>query len=219
MEHLYKLLEKLHIGSRKERRLHPREACSIETGYMIQNRWYRGHILDIGPGGVYVEAMQSRVFSPGMDILLVAKIQVLREQLKGRIAWVGMYGMGVKFQLPELAPVPDDSLATHKASKSMGKIKTRKIRWEPSTTPNVKYRLYWCIGGGVDYHSDHSDLGNATEINLPGDIPSFPLVSGTFQLGISAISEAGNESELTKTTVQVDFTVPEAPKSLTVEDL
>jgi len=215
MEHLYKLLEKLHIGSRKEKRLHPREACSIETGYMIQNRWYRGHIRDISPGGVYVEAMQSRVFSPGMDILLIAKIQVLREQLKGRIAWVGMYGMGVKFQLPELAPVA----APDKERKNMGKVKTRKVRWEPSATPNVKYRLYWCIGGGVDYHSDHSDLGSATEINLPGDIPSFPLVSGTFELGISAISEAGNESELTKATVQVDFRVPEAPKSLTVEDL
>lgn len=215
MEHLYKLLEKLHIGSRKEKRLHPREACSIETGYMIQNRWYRGHIRDIGPGGVYVEAMQSRVFSPGMDILLVAKIQVLREQLKGRIAWVGMYGMGVKFQLPELAPVA----ASDKERKNMGKVKTRKVRWEPSTTPNVKYRLYWCIGRGVDYHSDHSDLGSATEINLPGDIPSFPLVSGTFELGISATSEAGNESELTKATVQIDFRVPEAPKTLTVEDV
>ena len=218
MDNLYKLLERLHTGSRKERRLHPREACFIDTGYMIQNHWYKGHIRDISSGGAYVEAMQSRVFSPGEEILLVARITVLREQLRGKIAWVGMYGMGVKFQIPELAPVPGESLSPDKERKNMGKIKNKKIRWEPSTTEGVKYRLYWSIGGGVDYHSDYADVGSMTEINLPGDIPSFPLTSGKFELGISAISEAGNESELTKATIQVDFTVPEAPKNLMVED-
>ena len=82
----------------------------------------------------------------------------------------------------------------------------------------MKYRLYWSIDGGVDYHSDHVDVGNVTEVNFPNDIPSFPLTSGKVELGISAISEAGNESELTKTTIQMDFTVPGAPKNLRVED-
>jgi hypothetical protein len=101
----------------------------------------------------------------------------------------------------------------------MAKIKQRKVRWEPSSTADIiKYRLYWSIGGSVDYYSDHADVGNVTEINLPNDIPLFPLTLGRFELGISAINEAGNESELTKTTVQVDFTVPEAPKNLRVDD-
>jgi hypothetical protein len=224
MNDLYKLLERLHIGPKKDRRLHPRETCFIETGCMVQNRWYRGFIKNISAGGVYVQAMESRIFSPGEDILLVAKIRVLREQLRGKIVWVGLYGMGVKLQLPELdsgelAPVSGDSLTSENESNKMGKIKSRKIRWEPSSTPNVKYRLYWSIAGGVDYHSDHADVGNVTELNFPDDIPLFPLTWGRFELGISAINEAGNESELTKATVQVDFTVPEAPKNLRVEDM
>ena len=100
----------------------------------------------------------------------------------------------------------------------MAKIKNRKIRWEPSATADVRYRLYWSIGGGVDYHSEHAELGNVTEVNIPADIPLFPLISGNFELGISAISEAGNESDLTKATVHVDFAVPDAPKNLMVED-
>ena len=102
MNNIYKLLERLHVGSRKNRRLHPRETCLIDTGYMVRNHWYRGRIKDISAGGAYVEAMESRIFSPREEILLVAKIRVLREQLRGRIAWVGLHGMGVKFQFPEL---------------------------------------------------------------------------------------------------------------------
>lgn len=102
----------------------------------------------------------------------------------------------------------------------MGKVRLRKVRWEASTSSEVvRYRLYWSIGGGVDYYSDHADVGNVSEITLPNDIPLFPLTSGTVELGISAINEAGNESELTKETFQVDFTVPEAPRKLIVEDV
>jgi hypothetical protein len=212
------------LRSRRERRQHPRETCSIETGYMVQNRWYRGCIQDISAGGAYVQAMQSKAFCPGEDISLVARIRVLREQLKGKIAWVGLYGMGVKLQTPELdsgesATVAGDNFAGEKESKKMGKIKNRKVRWEPSLTPDVRYRLYWSIGGGVDYHSDHADVGTGTQINLPGDVPLFPLTSGKFELGISAINQSGNESALTKTTVLIDFTVPEAPTKLVVEDV
>ena len=57
--------------------------------------------------------------------MLVARIRVLREQLRGKIAWVGMYGMGVKFQIPELAPVSGDSLSSDKERKNMGKVKNK----------------------------------------------------------------------------------------------
>ena len=83
----------------------------------------------------------------------------------------------------------------------------------------MNYRLYWSIGKGVDYSSSHADVGNGTQVMVPKDIPSFPLISGEFELGISAINEAGNESELTKTTVRFDFKVPEPPKGLMVEDI
>jgi hypothetical protein len=209
--------------SDKDRRRHPRESCFIETGYRVQNLWYRGCIQDIGAGGVYVEAMESRIFLPGEDILLVARIRVLREQLRGKIAWVGRYGMGVSFQIPELdsgqsAIAENDGLTDEREAKSIGKIKNRKVFWEPSSTPGVTYRLYWSIGSGVDYHSDHVNVGTVTQIDLPDDIPSFPLTSGTFELGVSAVTEVENESDLAKATVHMDFTVPEAPKNLRVED-
>jgi hypothetical protein len=100
----------------------------------------------------------------------------------------------------------------------MGKIRGRKVRWEPSTSSDViRYRLYWSAGRPVGYDSDYADVGNVTQINLPNDIPSFPLIAGEIELGMSAVNQAGNESDLTKATVHFDFTVPKAPKNLIVE--
>jgi polysaccharide deacetylase 2 family uncharacterized protein YibQ len=73
------------------------------------------------------------------------------------------------------------------------------------------YKLYWAAGQGVDYNCDSAELGNITEIVLPDDIPSFPVVSGDLELGVTAISGAGNESDITKFCVPFDFTALEAP--------
>ena len=189
----------------------------MELEYMVRNRCYKGSIQDISEGGAYIRSRKRH--SPGEDILLSFPLRILGDEIKGKIIWVRTHGMGVQFQIPELTILPGEGFTAEKESKHMGKIKSRKVRWEPSSTPGVKYRLYWSIGGEVDYDSDHADMGSVTQINLPGDILAFPFTSGRCELGISAISEAGNESELTKATVQLDFTVPEAPKDLTVEDL
>jgi hypothetical protein len=45
-------------------------------------------------------------------------------------------------------------------------------------------------------------------VTLPDDIPYFPLVAGEIELGVSGISKAGNESEITKISVSIDFIVP-----------
>jgi Tfp pilus assembly protein PilZ len=225
MENLFKSLKKLRPGSWQERRKHPRKACFIELDYMVQERWYKGSIQDISEGGAYVRS--GRRLPPGENILLVIPLKILGDQLRGRIVWVQPHGMGVEFQAsvhdysePEAVQKDSYEFISIKESEEMGKIKQRKVRWEPSTSSEViRYRLYWSIGGGVDYHSDHADVGNVTEVNLPNDIPLFPLTSGKFELGITAINEAGNESELTKTTVHVNFTVPEAPTKLIVEDV
>jgi hypothetical protein len=70
----------------------------------------------------------------------------------------------------------------------------------------------------VDYHSQYVDLHHVTEAVLPDDIPSFPLITGTLYLGITAITKAGNESEMTKASASLDFTLPEAPKQIWVEE-
>jgi hypothetical protein len=36
-------------------------------------------------------------------MFLVARIRVLRHQLRGKIAWVGPHGMGIEFKTTELS--------------------------------------------------------------------------------------------------------------------
>jgi HD-GYP domain-containing protein (c-di-GMP phosphodiesterase class II) len=100
-----------------------------------------------------------------------------------------------------------------------GKIKKKIVCWQASAGPNVSnYRLYWSKRGGVNYDSDHIDLGNVTKVILPDDVPSFPLDSEDLTLGVSAVNSAGNESDITEITSHFNFTVPGPPKNLEVED-
>ena len=89
------------LESPEERRKHDRESRSIKTNYMVKGRWHRGSIQNISEGGAYIGTFEGRTFSPGEGIFLVARIRFLREQVKGKIAWVGPHGMGVEFQTEE----------------------------------------------------------------------------------------------------------------------
>jgi len=102
----------------------------------------------------------------------------------------------------------------------MAKIKKRKVRWSSTYNPEVAgYKLYWTSNGeGVDYESDSYEVGNVSEIILPDHVTSFPLISGDVELGITAVSRSGNESDMTKFTASFDFTVPDAPTDLAVEE-
>lgn len=100
----------------------------------------------------------------------------------------------------------------------MAKIKKRKLRWKTSASPGVVgYKLYWAEEGHVNYDSESAMLGNVEEIVLPDGIPSFPLVKGAIELGITAVNEIGNESHMTKVTFPFQFSVPDPPENLTLE--
>jgi len=99
----------------------------------------------------------------------------------------------------------------------MGKVRKRTVRWEPSTDAK-KYRLYWSVQGPVGYESNFVEIEDKTVVALPDEVASFPKIAGNIELGITAVNAAGNESDITVARVYVDFTVPEAPKVLTVED-
>jgi len=99
----------------------------------------------------------------------------------------------------------------------MGKIRKRTVRWEPSPDA-AKYRLYWSAQESVGYESNFVEMENKTEVILPDEVASFPKIAGNIELGIAAVNAAGNESDITIARVYVDFTVPEAPKIITVED-
>jgi hypothetical protein len=102
----------------------------------------------------------------------------------------------------------------------MGKIRQKKIRWERSASPDVvNYRVYWSEDGTINYDSKHALVGDVAELLLPRDVPYFPLIRSTMTLGISAVDLAGSESDITTVSVKLDFTVPDAPRGLRIEDI
>ena len=102
----------------------------------------------------------------------------------------------------------------------MAKVKKRRLLWEPSTSPNViGYKLYWAEQGEVNYDSPFAMIGNVTEVVLPEQVPSFPIVKGSIELGITAINEVGNESDMMIFAAPFQFSVPDAPTSPELEAL
>jgi len=102
----------------------------------------------------------------------------------------------------------------------MAKIRKKRVRWNASITNDVAgYKLYWAVGEGVGYDSDFAEIYDGTEVILPDEISSFPLVSADVELGITAVSRAGNESDMTKCVAHFDFSAPEAPKEIIVEEM
>lgn len=102
----------------------------------------------------------------------------------------------------------------------MAKVKKRRLLWEASTSSNViGYKLYWSENGVVNYDSPCAMIGNVTEIILPDQVPSFPVVKGSVELGITAVNEIGNESDMMIYSAPFQFSVPEAPTGPSLEAL
>ena len=124
---------------------------------------------------------------------------------------------------PRFRPVivpPVSMKIVRKPPLAAGRVKNKMLRWHPSPSPDVSsYRLYWSKYGQVDYTSDYAELGKTTQAILPDDVPSFPLEAGDMELGVTAINDFGNESHMIKLRVYFDFTVPDAPLNLGVEDM
>ncbi len=173
-----------------------------------------------------------RSFLVGEEVTMVFRHPISRgnRRITGEIARVTPNEIGVEFkatiswdyELDLYGPKTDQekSIQVDKEVRRMGKVKKKRVRWELSSSVDVAtYRLYWSKDGGVNYDSEHADFGHVTEIILPDDIPSFPLVTADMELGISAINHAGNESDICRLTVDFNFEVPDAPQNLKVEDI
>jgi hypothetical protein len=101
----------------------------------------------------------------------------------------------------------------------MAKVRKRKIRWDASTSADVVgYKVYWAVGGGVNYDSDCIKIGVCDEIVLPDGIPSFPLTQDKIEIGVTAVNEIGNESDMAKFSAPFQFSVPESPANLVMEN-
>jgi Tfp pilus assembly protein PilZ len=191
-----------------DRRAYIRKSCLLPVDYLIGGRMHRDFVRDISAGGLLIET--GGKFLAGQEVSLTFMDPGFGKQTKvmAQIAWIGPQRIGLRFNTND------------KEVTRVGKVKRKRLAWDRSLSDKVtRYRVYWSKDGGIDYGSQHVEVGNVVQVTLPDDIPSFPLVAGEIELGVSAISEAGNESEITKFRVSIDFIAPEPPKNLRLEDL
>jgi hypothetical protein len=86
------------------------------------------------------------------------------------------------------------------------RTKKTKIRWIPPACSDLSgYRLYWADKGAIGYHSEFAEVGAVTEVILPDDIAAFPLVSGDMDIGVTAVDQLGNESDMITFSACFDF--------------
>ena len=212
-----------------ERRRHLRRASQIPVDYVVDGRTHRSFIMNISSGGVFITT--PGVSLSAQEIVISFKYPATGTNLSvvGRIARVDPSGIGVRFKRMAddherslLESYSDSGISAEKKGEgeNMGRIRNKRIHWEPSASPEVvKYRLYWSEGSIVGYTSKYFDVGNVTEVMLPEEVPSFPIMNGEVTFGITAFNEAGNESDITEVTAHIDFVVPDAPANLMVEDV
>lgn len=213
----------------EERRGHPRKASQISVDYVANGRVHRSFIKNISSGGAFIAT--SSVVPWEQEILISFNHPGTRMHVfvVGRIARVDPAGIGVRFKRMAddrerafFVSCSRNAIAAEEKGegKNMGRIRKKRIHWQPSASPKVqKYRLYWSEGGIIGYTSKYFDAGQATEVVLPDEVPSFPLMKGEVTFGITAFNEAGNESDMTEVTAQIDFVVPQSPGNLAVEDV
>ena len=191
---------------------------------------YEDFILDISSAGVFIETRRPVHRDQEVEMTFLHPVSLKDISVVGRVVWVSDRGFGMRFKRlahkeepgksGELKKAPKEHLRNMKEEKKVGKIRQKKIRWQASPTPGInKYKLYWSTDGVLDYSSPSLELGNSNEVVLPEGAPSFPSVRGPVTLGISAVNDAGNESDITEMTAEFNFVVPDAPRNLKIEDL
>ena len=92
-----------------------------------------------------------------------------------------------------------------------------KITAQPSPSPDVvAYRLRVVPQGQpVDYDTEYVESSDG--VFLSGDVPALRMADGTFDFYLTAVDDAGNESDFTVATREVDFIPPAPPKGVLFE--
>lgn len=96
---LLKQLEKSTQPARSDdRRTHSRKACLMPVRYSVQNREFKGYILDISKYGAFIET--SDYFFSDQDIVMTFSVPDYQKPLTvtGEIVWSSKNGMGIKFR-------------------------------------------------------------------------------------------------------------------------
>lgn len=101
----------------------------------------------------------------------------------------------------------------------MAKIKPKTISWNPSESDDVAgYRVYHkpADGNPFDYGDPFVETP-ANEITAPDDFPEGAFSAETeYLIGVSAVDDMGNESDIAEVSSPFDFIPPEPPTGLSV---
>ena len=100
----------------------------------------------------------------------------------------------------------------------MSKVLNTKISFPASESPDViGYKLYIeQAPNQVSYESKSFDLGNKTEIFI-STLEGMDQVDGVYNLGVTSVDDAGNESDLTVLEgVSLDFFAPAPVGAVTI---
>lgn len=105
------------------------------------------------------------------------------------------------------------------------KVKDVILSFPPSNSPDVvKYMLYIVeapvsveeVDPAGNYMAPKFDLAMSTSIDL-ATVPGMTSNDGIYNMGVTAIDEAGNESSMTVISdVPLDFIAPNAPGSIVI---
>ena len=216
----------------KERRRNTRKPCAIPVDYAVDDHPLMGLIQNLSGGGALLNSGGGH-FLIGQEISMSFLLPPSGERVKsqGKIAWSAQESIGVRFkdmdtkafnrELAYLRSAHEKAVGWDTETVStVGKARKKKVSWKPSTSTDVSgYRLYWVVGKQVNYDSQYIELSNITDVTLPDDIPSLIQQAGDIQLGVTTISQSGNESDMITLSAFIDFRLPEAPQDLEIESI
>jgi hypothetical protein len=103
----------------------------------------------------------------------------------------------------------------------MAKVVKRRVRWTASaSTDVVGYKVYWSLeaDGDPDYGSPNVQV-SSNQIIIPDDAPEFPEEEGVYVIGITAVDDVGNESDMVTATAPFDFLVPDSVSNVVIENV
>jgi hypothetical protein len=105
----------------------------------------------------------------------------------------------------------------------MAQVKTVTMSFPASASADVvSYKVYICDGGSDitaadgngNYVATSYNIGNNTSVALNTILGA---VDGVFNLGVTAVDDAGNESDMSVApNIPLDFTVPATPGKIVI---
>lgn len=100
----------------------------------------------------------------------------------------------------------------------MAKVKDYQITWTKSASVDVVgYKIYYVPEADtLTYASPNVIVGDVDTVAIPADVPEFPLIDGIYKIGLSAVDDVGNESDIAVKTVPFDLVAPDVPTNLEV---